>query len=391
MNGNDIISRRSFLSGTAAALAATALPRRVELFAAAPAPRIVRPRSEALYGFALLGDLHYDRWDHHDMDWVRREKGKDVRQIEGYVESTEKHTPRLFSRVREMIATSPSKIAGVVHVGDFVEGLCGSAALQTTQFRDAMKFVGDSKLGTPFLMTKGNHDITGPGAREAFDDVLLPWMMKNADIRATASSNYTWTYGNDLFVFFDAYQPDLDWLASKSKEAAAAKRVFFVIHPPVVPYNARSNWHVFHSESDRESRQRLLAWLGRHGAIVLSGHLHRYAMLTRRTTGGDFTQFAVCSVIRSEREQPQKTRSGLDDYNEGLLELEPKFSPDTRERRKQLILEEKPSITSFDYARVPGFAMLWVYPDAVQADVYLGYQNDVWKQPRLDRSGRPTI
>jgi hypothetical protein len=377
------ITRRRFLSATAATAAAGIWgPHVLGALQAATTQPAARPRSQALYGLPLLGDLHYDQWAHHDLDWVKAEKAKDLRQIEGYVKVTETHTPQLFQTVKTCISGAPVKVPAVVQVGDFVEGLCGSQDLQSLQFRDAMAFVEKSKLGAPFLLTKGNHDITGPGAREAFDDVLLPWMSTQCGSKLNAA-NYTWRHGRDLFVFFDAYKPDLDWLDEQSAVARDARHVFFVIHPPVVPYNARANWHVFDRSSEAAERTRLLAWLGKHTALVLSGHLHRYALLTRVAEPGPFVQFAINSVVRNPREVPRKVKHGLADYNADLLELEPNFSPKSRDERRAWIEREKPHIRDFDYARVPGYAMLWVYDDAVEADVYLGHDDNVWKQVRL--------
>ena len=362
--------------------AAQALPFQVDLCAAPPAGE-TPARHDAIYGFALLGDLHFDKWDHHDLDWVKAEKGKDLRQIKGYVQSTEEHMPRLFERVKRKIQAAESNIAAVVHVGDFVEGLCGSKALQDKQFDDAMKFVDGNQLSVPFWLTKGNHDITGPGARESFDSTLLPWMMKQAKSER-GNANYAVAHDKDLFIFFDAYQPDLAWLRSQNVAARAARHVFFVIHPPVVPYNARSNWHVFSKDREKEQRAQLLEWLGSHQAIVLSGHLHRYSRLTRQTPSGAFTQFAINSVVRHEKEAARKQRSGVSAYDASLLELEPKFSPGSRDEREKLLLAEKPHINAFEYARVPGYAMVWVYAERVQADVYLGYDSKIWNQRRVD-------
>ncbi len=347
--------------------------------AAVPA---TRPREQALYALPLLGDMHYDKWEHHDLDWVRQEKPRDLRQIEGYVNVTAEHLPPLLAMVRERIRAAGVKVPGVLHIGDFVEGLCGSYELQALQFRDAMAFIESAQLEVPFLMAKGNHDITGPGAGEAFDDVLLPWMGINAG-KALGEANYTWSHGKDLFVFFDAYRPDLDWLEGLVETARDARHVFFVIHPPVVPYNARSTWHVFSKEREQEDRGRLLAWLGGCGAVVLSGHLHRYGYLTRSTPQGIFSQLAVNSVVRQARVQARNQRGGLDAYGPALTDLEPAFSPDTLAERQAVLAREKPSIGAFDYARTSGHAMLWVYDDRVEADVYLGYTDERLAAPRL--------
>lgn len=369
-----MLTRRQFIAATAAGIAGA--PYTITL--AGERENVALPREQAHYGFVLLGDLHFDKYEHHDMEWVRKEKPNDIRQIDGYVASTRDHMPRLFEKIRGIIAKAPAPIAGIIQIGDFVEGLCGSYALQSLQNRDAIAFVESSKLGKPFLMTKGNHDITGPDADRAFDDVLLPWMAKQSGT-SLSSANYTWTHGKDLYVFFDAYRPDMDWLNRVASEAEQAAHVFFVLHPPVVPYNARSSWHIFSRESQQEQRKALLSWLGKYKAIVLSGHLHRYAHLTRKTEAGVFHQLALSSVVRSEQTRVENERSGLDAYSEELLELEPKFSPDSREERAMWLKLEKPSITSYDYAKFPGYATLWIYDDVVQADIYPGTSQTLFK------------
>src|SRR4051794_13836740 len=94
------LTRRAFLrTGLAGAAGAAALALANSSFAAAAADT-----GRALYAFPLLGDLHFDRMAHHALDWVKREKGGDMPQIDGYVETPARYTPRLFARVRQAIA-----------------------------------------------------------------------------------------------------------------------------------------------------------------------------------------------------------------------------------------------------------------------------------------------
>src|SRR5437763_738740 len=101
---NPKLSRRRFLqqASTSAAAAAASLATFTWTHAATPFPTARKPR----YAFVVLGDLHYDRMTHHDLDWVRKEKGNgDIHQIEGYCKSTEQHLPQLMKRVKQVIAT----------------------------------------------------------------------------------------------------------------------------------------------------------------------------------------------------------------------------------------------------------------------------------------------
>ena len=65
----------------------------------------------------------------------------------------------------------------------------------------------------------------------------------------------------------------LEWF-----EAIAGRRtaehLFVVVHPPVVPYGARSTWHIFDSAKVRARREKFLALLGVQHALVLGGHIH---------------------------------------------------------------------------------------------------------------------
>ena len=204
------LSRRRFLQ-TATAFVATASAGPV-LARGAETPKGEEEKSaRPLYAFVLLGDLHYDRRSHHDMDWARREKPNDVRQIDEYVEITEKYTPRLLQRVNQVVRSAGAPVPFVVQAGDFTEGLCGSSALQELQFNDAIGLVKKSLPGVPFLVTKGIHDITGPGAKEAYDRVMLPWLGEQIG-QELKSASYAVIHGEDLLVFFDAYPKDLDWL-----------------------------------------------------------------------------------------------------------------------------------------------------------------------------------
>src|SRR4051812_10795923 len=48
------------------------------------------------FAFPVLGDLHFDRLEHHDMEWLARDHHGDVRQVENYSKLTREIMPRLF-------------------------------------------------------------------------------------------------------------------------------------------------------------------------------------------------------------------------------------------------------------------------------------------------------
>src|SRR5262245_24580148 len=81
------------------------------------------------WSFPLLGDFHFDRLEHHDHAWLAREHPGDVSQVQNYSRITHELTPRLFSRVRELLRQlehARTRVPFVLQLGDLLEGLCGT-------------------------------------------------------------------------------------------------------------------------------------------------------------------------------------------------------------------------------------------------------------------------
>jgi len=335
------------------------------------------------YSFVYLGDIHFDKRSHHDFEWVKANKPNDIRQIEDYVRITENHTPGLLRRIQTAIESSDGRIKMIVQGGDLTEGLCGSRELQETQFKDALKCVRNYIPKTTFIAAKGNHDITGPGAKKAFDSIMLPWLSKECQKQIDSASFY-FMKGPDLFVFFDAYHNNkLDWLENTLSQNRH-RHVFVVMHPPAVPYNARSTWHLFSRAKEKDVRERFLNILGANKVILLTAHLHKYVVLARRTSRGTFVQFSINSVISSPKISVKNHLEGVKNYGGRLVELEPEFQPDTKEQRQKMLEDEKPYIAFFEYADFPGYAVINVSDTGINADIYTGDSGKVWKSVPLN-------
>jgi hypothetical protein len=158
-----------------------------------------------------------------------------------------------------------------------------------------------------------------------------------------------------------------------------------VIHPPVVPYNARSTWHVYSNPKQAKERERLLNLLGEAKAVVLSGHLHKYSCLVRRTETGRFVQLALSSVANTAEAKPRDVLEGVKAYGPDLVKLEPKHSPDTEKARREMLEAERPFIEHFEYAETWGHAMLTVRGDAIAAEVHRGMERKPWKSLDLSK------
>ncbi|MFC1604193.1 metallophosphoesterase family protein [Planctomycetota bacterium] len=334
------------------------------------------------YSFVYLGDMHFDKMAHHDFEWVKAEKPNDIRQIEGYVKNTEEYTPSLLRRVQTSIESSDGRIKMVVQGGDLTEGLCGSRELQETQFKDTREIIRKYIPETKFVAGKGNHDITGPGAREAYDNVMLPWLSEECE-KKIDSASFFFMQGPDLFVFFDAYHNNkLDWL-EKTLSENKHRHAIVVMHPPAVPYNARSTWHLFSREREKDVRERFLNILGKYKVVLLTAHLHKYHVLVRKTPAGAFTQFSMSSVLGSPDVSVRNHREGIENYGAPIVEFEPEFQPDSKQLRQKMLDDEKPYIEHFEFANFPGYAVINVSDAGINADIYTGDSGRIWKSTPL--------
>ncbi|MGC3972707.1 MAG: metallophosphoesterase [Pirellulales bacterium] len=365
-----MLNRREFLAaGTAALSAATA----ASAFGQAAA-------SDESLEFALFGDTHFDKLAHHDFDWLRREHPGDVVQVERYSEHAATLLPELFATVTRYVKSAESQAAAVVHVGDFVEGLCGTQALAETHVREAREAVERMEWNVPFMLTKGNHDKTGPGADEAYAKLLHPFLGRQVGQKLT-SARYAHQTKNALFAFYDAYdKSSFDWLKQTlGRNGRGDRHVFVVVHPPIVPFQARGNWSLFMRDEDTARRAELLTLLGEHRAVVLCGHVHRYGFVVRRTERGLFAQLCLSSILSAQDQQPKQVLEGLDAYGPELTELEPKFQPDSKELRRKQFAAEKPHLTHFEYAETAGHARLRIAGANITAEVFNGTSDQPWK------------
>jgi len=330
------------------------------------------------WALPVLGDLHIDQLDHHDQEWIKKEKANDWSQIQNYSRITREVTPKLLDVVRQQTAESKIAVPFVLQLGDLIEGLCGSEKLATKQAQDALDLVKRAEFPVPFLFTKGNHDVTGPGAAQVYEKILVPFMAGQGG-QALNAPRFTREQGGTLVVFYDAYDRNsLDWF-SELLAKQTPRRLLFVIHPPVVPYNARSTWHIYSSAKLAKERERLLELLGKARAVVLCGHLHKYSYLVRRTAHGKFAQLAISSVGSTAPIKPRDLIESVEGYTPDLVKLEPKHSPETEDLRRKTLELEQPFIEQFEYADTWGHALLRVRGDQIQASIYQGLERKAWK------------
>lgn len=366
---SNAISRRKFVAS--AGMLAAALPLGVSAFDFVPS-------AGKEFNFVLLGDLHFDKLEHHDMEYIKAKYNNDLEQIKNYSRITRENLPLLMQEVKRKAIHLNADF--YLQLGDFVEGLCGSEALAQQQTSEFISYVADQQLGRPFMVIKGNHDITGDGAPQTYIKTVLPWQNKEHK-HSFNSSNVSFVHKHARFILFDGYTPDesLVWL-KKELENHKEKILFFCIHMPVVPFNARSNWHIFAKPSQQKQREELLNLLGRHKAIVLCGHLHKTSILKRSTSAGDFVQVCTGSVVPAADAAIKDHLQGIEAYTTDLVNLEPKFAPASLEERKNNLASEKGFIKHFEYADFCGHSTVRVTnKNEVIISLHANVDKDAWR------------
>jgi UDP-2,3-diacylglucosamine pyrophosphatase LpxH len=367
------VNRRKFI--TSLGVVAAALPLGASAFDFIPSPG-------KSFNFLLLGDLHFDKWEHHDMDYLKAKYPNDIVQIENYSRITKENLPLLMTIAKEKATQANADF--YLQLGDFVEGLCGSEELAQKQTKQFISLVADQKLNRPFFVIKGNHDITGEGARETFNKTVLPWQSEEQQ-KPMPSANSTFVHKNARFILWDCYtaEQSLEWLKDVIKEHKE-EVLFFCVHQPVVPFNSRANWHVFSKQSEQGKREELLNILGEHKAIVLCGHLHKTNITTRSTPKGSFVQVCTGSVVPAPDAPVKNYLKGLDAYNQDLVNLEPGFSAASLQERKDNLTKEKPFIKYFEYADFCGYSTVSVSKkNEVMISIYANVDAKPWNTYNL--------
>ncbi|MEG9435427.1 metallophosphoesterase [Edaphobacter sp. HDX4] len=368
------ITRRMFLQYLS--MATAALP------AAGLAKRIPTARDNS-FSFVFLGDLHFDKLMHHDMNYLKEKYPNDIRQIDNYSRITRENLADLMRVSKER--ANDTNAAFLLQIGDFVEGLCGSKELASTQVNEFIQLVDRQQFDRPFLAIKGNHDITGAGAKEVYQEIVLPWQSRQLE-KPVQSANNVYVYKGARFLLFDCFneKESLVWLKEAIKEHKKSEVLFFCTHVPVVPYDARSNWHIYVHPDQAGERDELLNLLGEHKAIVLSGHLHKTSIVTRSTPSGSFVQIGLGSVIPYLDAPIKNHLVGLDAYRESLVELEPNFSPASLELRKEILRQEKPHIRHYEYADFCGYSSVHVDGrNNVTMEIYANVDKTPWAAVKI--------
>lgn len=325
--------------------------------------------------FLILGDLHYDLPDNHNMDWLGT-KPDDMRQVKEYTLYTKNNWSDFMEILRQKVQTFKPSIKAVIQLGDLSEGLAGSEEKAAKMAAYAMKAINDANLSVPWVMIKGNHDVTGPGAVEAFQEFYVPMIRKQTNDPGIKNASYSYVSGDVQITCLDPWDKNTDMVAFLEKELSAskAKFKFVAVHQPVIPVTERC-WHMF--KDDPVKRGKLLEVIARHKAIVLTAHLHRYAVVSRNTPFGPIVQVMVNSVVKDRTYL--KPSQLITEYGASLARNMPDWQPETLGIREAILAQEAGFVTFFKQTDLPGYAI--IKTDAKKGTVQLEYYAAFGKVP----------
>jgi hypothetical protein len=325
--------------------------------------------------FIILGDIHYDKMENHDMEWLKT-KPDDVRQVKEYSQITEKYWTDFNSVLQHRVKTIKPKVRAIVQAGDISEGLAGTPEKAVQMANTVMNAVPGANATVPWIIAKGNHDVTGPGATEAFNSVYVPMIRKQTGNASINNASYSYRYDNVQITCIDPWEKGFDMVEFLDQELSSsnAKFKFVVIHEPVIPVTERC-WHTLRRTP--EKREKLLETIAKNKAIVLCAHLHRYSVVSRSTPYGPIIQVMTTSVIRDKGYlSPDKV---ITEYGPSLAEQAPSWEPGTLEERKKILAEEAKYVTYYKQADLPGYSLIRI--DGKKGTIILDYYASFGKEP----------
>lgn len=326
--------------------------------------------------FILLGDIHYDKIENHDLEWLMEREG-DFRQVtEGYCVNTEKYWNKFSSAVKAF--SDQDHVKCIVQLGDLSEGLAGTETLAYQMANGLFQAIDDVGFNVPFIICRGNHDTTGPGAKEAFNDVYLPNMQRlSGTSDNVTSSRYATTIDDMLFVSYDSYDNTCTpaWLDQVLK-ASDARYKFVLNHEPVIPITYRV-WHAYRTAAKAATREQFLKVIAQNGAIALTGHLHVYSVIRRDTEWGPILQLAANSVINND--SFNSVRNLVTEYSTAFVDAKPNYVPEEIENRRALIAAEAPYVRYFREGDICGYGVITI--DDETGEIIYEYYADYKTEP----------
>lgn len=262
-------------------------------------------------------------------------------------------------------------VSFAVILGDLVHGYCGSPELHAKALTTVLDIMSKG-LHCPMYFIKGNHDTQGQGGRDAFEKAARPYLQNafKQTGKGEGPANYVLQHEQDLFIFFDCMEPDLEFLKKSLAAAPAARHVFFLIHYPVLPSSPGGSVPImFGSASAQPKRQELLQLLAQRQAIVLCGHIHNTTYSRYKSELGTVSQLSLFSLVPA-KETPFVTRAEGD--GEVFFTRPGVAKAIEQQTAAGKVLEEyRGKLVAYgDYAAAAGYVILQVEDASVQAHLH---------------------
>lgn len=336
---------------------------------------LILPSAAQESSIIVMGDIHYDLLEDHDLEWLQSKPG-DLRQVREYTQITEQNWSAFMSLLKTKAESETPPVKAVIQLGDLSEGLAGTEEKAHQMASNTMQAIDAVQMPAPWILAKGNHDITGPGGKEAFQEYYIPMIRKQTGNHKISNASYSYSYHNVQITCIDPWDRETDMINFLENELGTsdAKFKFVAIHEPVIPVTERC-WHIF--RKDGEKREKLLEVIARNKAIVLCGHLHRYSVVRRSTPYGPIVQVMAISVVKDRSYQiPSKV---ITEYGPSLAENLPNWQPESLDARINMLKEEAKHVNYFKQTDLPGYAVIKI--DEEKESIKLEYYAAFEKKP----------
>lgn len=330
------------------------------------------------HSYILLGDIHYCEERFYDLTAMETDKPSDYRQItQTYAPVTKANWVDQIKTLKAAVEKTLPEVKGVIQLGDVSEGLGNFAGAPEEMAKNVVAQLKAANIGVPWVLVKGNHDITGVGtgmqdaAKAAYVANVTPFIREQTGVNDITDATYSFEKDGVLVVVLDAYnsKQNQTQYAKSVLEKSKAKIKLVCMHEPAVPVSEKC-WHYLRTKpADREAFLKVIA---ENKAIFLAGHLHRYSVLRRNTQWGPIVQVmanSVTNLARTSKPSYDHFTDQAGKYGDILIN----WKSITDETIINYLRTEQPYVDYFKMNALAGFAVLSINAETPEPVVSLTY------------------
>ena len=323
------------------------------------------------YRVLVLGDLHYDAPEYHQVPNVKTT----FRLRSDYIKMWKEKTPALLSAAAKQLG---SDVPFIIQCGDFTQGDGVGGANQEKMFTDAFAKVKSFFPKHKLLPVKGNHDIRTfavdlknnkllkrQNTNVHTDKAFTPFAAK--ELGAPVKDHYTVVHNNDLYIFYDGFRnakSSINFVKKTLAANAKARNVFFITHLPIIPCSKGDpGWLL---PGYKELAKLLLS----RNAVIFTAHTHQPSVIKINDGKNTLTQLVTSSIGYAWHlgQAPQHTVKNVEEFTGKLTSKAAKRKRGITAAAflKSLKVE---SFEMFD-RNANGFTIVKVSDDGVTAEFY---------------------